>query len=546
MLKSNIIMLLMSSLLLTSGLNVTIDNTSPVCGKSDETLFVNYNNDLDLLKHCHTINSSIFITGGYNIDTLQPLSNLKYIEGYLVIIDSHELRNLYGLHNLIEIKGKELYSDNNSIVIRHNTDPFNSPWGLCYVDTINWSLLTVYDQWINDNGPVCSDCYNECNGCWGPGPQLCQLCKNYLSGFTCIQQCPNGTTINGSICIEHLPEPPILTSNQDTFFTILHFVHYIRTNGVMLGYELLKDGVVYINYQTNRETFNFITTEYINVSNLTPYTLYNFSMRVYNSIGYSDYSEPLIIRTNPWYPPQPATPVAKVIYCDNNLACFYNYDYIEVKINVTADTNGPIIKHELYNNKNQLVYTGNYQETINVNNIISNVNYSFMLKVYTDTNIFTASTWSNIVKIENSVGSINTDGNDNYWFTIVIPSVVGGIVLITIIAIVINKVRNKTRLRETVSRDVNEVASFENQEVFYNHYENDTNIHTNPTFSNPNMPQYTQPPAFSNPNMPQYTQPPTFPHVNIQHYTEPPTQEFKKNDNTYAVVDDNYISVMKS
>ena len=127
-----------------------------------------------------------------------------------------------------EILSIELYSDNNSVVIRHNTDPFNSPWGLCYVDTINWSLLTVYDQWINDNGPVCSDCYNECNGCWGPGPQLCQLCKNYLSGFTCIQQCPNGTTINGSICIEHLPEPPILTSNQDTFFTIFCLNRFMK------------------------------------------------------------------------------------------------------------------------------------------------------------------------------------------------------------------------------------------------------------------------------------------------------------------------------
>ena len=59
MLKSSILMLLMSSLLLTSGLNVTIDNTSPICGKPDETLFINYNNDLELLSHCHTINSSI-------------------------------------------------------------------------------------------------------------------------------------------------------------------------------------------------------------------------------------------------------------------------------------------------------------------------------------------------------------------------------------------------------------------------------------------------------------------------------------------------------
>ena len=518
MLKSSILMLLMSSLLLTSGLNVTIDNTSPICGKPDETLFINYNNDLELLSHCHTINSSIFITGGYHINTLQPLSNLKYIEGYLVLIDSHELGNLYGLHNLVEIKGKELYSDNNSVVIRHNLDHNNSPWGLCYVNTINWNLITAHEQWINDNGPLCSDCYGECNGCWGPGPQLCQLCDNYLSGFTCVQECPNGTTMNGSICIEQLPEPPILTSNQDTFFTVLHFIHYIRTNGVMLGYELLKDNSVYINYQTDRDTFNFINTEYINVSNLTPYTLYNFSMRVYNSIGYSNYSEPLIIRTNSWYPPKPDTPVSKVIYCDNNLACFYNYDYIEVKINTTANTSGPIIKHELYNDKNELVYTGNYQETINLNNIISNVNYSFMLKVYTNTNIFTESDWSNIVKIENSVSSINTDDNTNYWFTVIIPTVAGVCFIIVIVSVIINRRRNKNRLNEMVNKDCNNVRNVESEEVFYNHYEESIQSYINPTFS-----QVVEP-----------------------HYAKVNPDKVQQNDTTYASVDDNYISVMKS
>ena len=50
--------------------------------------------DFDYIENCTYLNSSLFVTGDYNIDTLEPLSNLESINGYLVILDSHLIRNL--------------------------------------------------------------------------------------------------------------------------------------------------------------------------------------------------------------------------------------------------------------------------------------------------------------------------------------------------------------------------------------------------------------------------------------------------------------------
>ena len=167
MLKSNtkmgvntgfkILALLFSGCLLSSvnvvahDVNNSLNTSSDICGRYDETLFINYKDDLEALSHCRVINTSIFINGGYQIDSLSALSNLEYIMGYLVLIDSHSLGNLNGLHNLQSIHGKELYSNNFSVVIRHNFDILHS-WGLCYADLVNWTLVTDYNTWIYDNG----------------------------------------------------------------------------------------------------------------------------------------------------------------------------------------------------------------------------------------------------------------------------------------------------------------------------------------------------------------------------------------------------------
>ena len=439
-------LLLSSNYVESHALNVSVDNSSDVCGRYDETLFVNNNDDLELLTHCRVINTSIFITGGYQIYSLKLLSNLQYIMGYIVIIDSHEIGNLYGLHNLVAIKGNELYSNNYSVVIRHNIDHMNSPWGLCYMNTINWTMLTDFNPWINDNGPFCSDCDAACNGCWGPGPQLCQLCKNNLSGITCVEVCPVGADA-GDQCIEKIPDPPILNFHVSNYYIHVHVNYNETTNGVLLGYELLKDNSTYVDYKSNRESWSFFDDLIINVTNLLAYTIYNFSMKVYNTIGYSNYSDVILARTDVGIPPQPLAPIASVV---NNA--------FEVRINETADANvnGPIIKYVLENNFNEINYQGNYVNLIMVvaggggSALKTGVNYSFILKAYTNDFMMSASNLSNEVMIPNSVPTIDVEDDDISVVLltfIIIGSFIGALFLAFVVLIIINKIRKKGRKR---------------------------------------------------------------------------------------------------
>ena len=55
------------------------------------------------------------------------------------------------------------------------------------------TILETGNQLITENSDNCSSCNPQCNGCFGPGPQLCQNCINNISGFTCVDICPNGT-----------------------------------------------------------------------------------------------------------------------------------------------------------------------------------------------------------------------------------------------------------------------------------------------------------------------------------------------------------------
>ena len=68
------------------------------CGLGPQDIFfINSQNDFNDIQNCSNINGSLFINGDYNINSLSSFSNINNIEGYLVIYDSHTLRNLKGL-----------------------------------------------------------------------------------------------------------------------------------------------------------------------------------------------------------------------------------------------------------------------------------------------------------------------------------------------------------------------------------------------------------------------------------------------------------------
>lgn len=155
---------------------------------ADDIYFVGNPEDFDYIGNCTKLNSSLFITGDYNINELNPLSNLEVINGYLVILDSHLIRNLKGIHHLQEIRGEELYLKTASLTFKYNNNFLDDEnRGLCFTDLVNWTKITPYSVVDTNNGINCpQECHPECIGCFGPGPRLCQECRHSKVGDTCV------------------------------------------------------------------------------------------------------------------------------------------------------------------------------------------------------------------------------------------------------------------------------------------------------------------------------------------------------------------------
>lgn len=462
---------------LVSSLNASsINSNSPICGNDvEDVLFINSQSDLDLVGHCQIFNSSIFISGGYNIDTLAVLSNLEIILGYLVIIDSYSLKNLFGLHNVREINGKELYINDYDVVIRHNRDSLNLENGLCYANKVNWTLISSNEEeWITDNAINCPNCDMKCNGCWGPGPQLCQKCINYRSGITCVDDCPIGTNETERKCIERLPGIPKFSGEAKSLDSIeLNFIARNITNGIMLGYEMMRDNEIYKLYEPTRENYdstynlsfnlleNGIPNYKLDIFDLIPYTLYNFSMRILNSIGWGNYTDLLLIRTREGYPPIPAIPNVKLIG-----------NVININIQEVSNIYGPIIKYILLDIENTIIYNGTFIKNINITDIISDKIYSYKLEVYTNQILKSESNYSEtILWKERENNNIYENENNDYLLYIWIGSGVLGFLLCGgIIYKIINKRRNRERRNK--SRSLHRLKDKERVQYLSSHCKN--------------------------------------------------------------------------
>lgn len=228
--------------------------------------------ELNQLQNCTSINGSLFINGEYNIKNLNKLSNLKSISGYLLIWNTHNLTDLMGLNNLKSINGTNLYLDSYFLYIIDNHN-------LCFVNTIDWSLLNsnnLYRTALNGNN--CESCNSLCNGCWNS--ELCQNCKYFKSGTICVEQCPVGTDIEGSTCIEFIPFPPEDILIESLNFTIKNITWNPPQfpNGVILGYNFYLDDEL---------LYSGMKTDYL-LDNLNLNTNYNIKVNVFNSEGNSD------------------------------------------------------------------------------------------------------------------------------------------------------------------------------------------------------------------------------------------------------------------
>ena len=256
-------------LFLLCGLN---NVNSEFCDYSENVYEIRNQIDLTNIQNCTYFNGSLFINGEYNINSLNKLSNLKSISGYLLIWNTHNLINLMGLNNLETINGSDLYLNNYFVYIVDNHN-------LCFVNTIDWSLLNnnnSYRTVLNSN--QCSECNQLCNGCWNT--ELCQSCRYFKSGNICVEQCPVGTYIEGSTCIEFRPFPPENLEFESLNFTIKNISWDAPQfpNGVILGYNFyVDDQLLY----TGKKTYYLL--EDLNLN-----TDYDLKVNVFNSEGNSE------------------------------------------------------------------------------------------------------------------------------------------------------------------------------------------------------------------------------------------------------------------
>jgi hypothetical protein len=321
-------------------------------------------NDLQSISNCTTFNGSLFINGEYNINNLSVLSNLEIITGYLLIWNSHNLTNLMGLNNLEHINGNNLYLNNYFVYIIDNHN-------LCFVNTIDWTTFNSVDNYRTAlNGIGCASCHSLCNGCWNS--ELCQNCLFYKSGNTCVEQCPLGTDIEGSTCIEFIPFPPENLEINTLNYTIKNITWDPPSfpNGVILGYNFYVDQyLVYTGLNTN----------YL-LSNLNLNQNYNLKVNVFNSEGNSDNSS-IILSIGDGFPEIP-----------NNIS--YTTEDQSLHFNWLSD--GTQYYYQVLNHENN--YTSSNQLILNNLNYYSN--YSIRIKAYSIYGESNYSDWFNFISYE--------------------------------------------------------------------------------------------------------------------------------------------------
>ena len=274
------------------------------CGLGPEDIFfINSNDDFNQIQNCPTVNGSIFINGDYNIESLQPMSHIEIIEGYLVIYDSHTLMSLKGLQNLRNIHAYNPYLLQYGVAIKYNDNPDDSSSGLCFANLVNWTKITNENVVVSNNRVFCPDCHSECLGCYGPGQLLCQECLNYRSGEACVSSCPTGTVPNGLNCLETPPTEDIIINfeRQDNEYDVLvRWDKPASPNGFILNYTLFRDDIqIFTSYYDNDGYYSNdnLTIEYLDTIDTLGLS-YNYKIEYGNSVGSFNSSASSIIMYN--------------------------------------------------------------------------------------------------------------------------------------------------------------------------------------------------------------------------------------------------------
>ena len=273
---------------LTKGMNCTQDN-----------FYVTDQSDLNNLANCSTIDGNLIINSGFSVDNFQVLENVETISGYLFMFDNHNVSSLFGLHNLIEVEGNELYLGTYSIVIKYNRNEQNTTHdGLCYTNTVNWTTITSEPVDIRNNGANCPDCHPQCVGCFGPGPEACQGCSNYDYATVCVQNCPGNYT--NFTCDEVLPSKPSLTGNLVGLNEVFLSWNKTNINDFVSGFNIWMNDVLNYSYTVSNLGYYYDEIPFNHsLYGLNYETNYSFEVSFVNHLGESNRSNLVLVETSP-------------------------------------------------------------------------------------------------------------------------------------------------------------------------------------------------------------------------------------------------------
>ena len=359
------------------------------CGDSPtNTYFISKDTEFSQISSCPIVNSSVFINGEYDVTTLNYMENISMIHGDLVLQNSHSVYNLKGLQNLDSINSEDLYLDRYALYITDNEN-------LAFVDKVNWSKITSNNEIFLDYTERLNrvPCYNECDGCFGPGPYLCQSCLNYtfLDNQTCTGVCENVLSSDENLC-QVRPPNNVFVDYLTSYSNI-----YIDWGSNDIYRELIDGYRIYYNGHLAISTFiddnryffdqsNLRITD--TITNLVPGSIFNFSIEAHSKFGYSNL---LIEQINlKYYTPSNFTQL--------NIT---NIDNSEISISWTP----PIFPDELFFTNNTVnVFYEYYLDTENNSGVVTNNNLSLYSLPYGEHDI-------NI----KTVVQIITPGDDYYF-----------------------------------------------------------------------------------------------------------------------------------
>ena len=336
------------------------------CGDSpSNTYFISKDTEFSQISSCQMVNSSVFINGEYDVTTLNYMENISMIHGDLVLQNSHSVYNLKGLQNIDSINGEDLYLDRFALYITNNDN-------LAFVDKVNWSKITSNNEIFLDYTERLNrvPCYNECDGCFGPGPYLCQSCLNYtfIDNQTCTDVCENIVSDT-----ETMPQirPP---NNLFVDYLASYSNIYVDWGSndiyreLIDGYRIYYNGDLAITTFINDNRYFFDKSDLMitdTITNLVPGSIFNFSIEAHSKFGYSNLlTEQINLKyyipgnftqlniTNidnseisiSWTPPQLFPD--ELFFTNNTKNVFYEY-YIDTENNSGVVTNNNLSLHNL-------------------------------------------------------------------------------------------------------------------------------------------------------------------------------------------------------